>query len=141
MPVEASLVNQLEEMIFNNHRVTEPKLKRVRENHPLLLVAYCENQAIGFKLGYLIPETEKFFSWLGGVRPDYRRQGIAQALLIHQEHFAHGLGVPSIYFTTYDRFPAMIQLGKKNEYRLIKSEMDDGEMKFWYEKAFGSAQK
>ncbi len=106
----------------------------VQNNNPLLLIAFDGEKPIGFKLGYVIPDTRTFFSWLGGVHPDYRKQGIAQQLLDLQEKTAMERGLETIYFTTYDRFPAMINLGKKNDYKLTGTEIDAEELKYWYKK-------
>jgi len=121
-------------MIFNTRYITQRKFEYAQTNNPLLLVAYNGNDPIGFKLGYEIPATKTFFSWLGGVHSDHRRQGIANSLLALQEESVRDAGLEKIYFTTFDRFPEMINLGKKNLYQLNKSELDDGEMKYWYEK-------
>lgn len=121
-------------MVFNNSRSTEEKLDYVRKNQSMLLVAFDDEKQVGFKLGYVIPGTRTFFSWLGGVHPDYRRRGIGQQLLEQQESIAKDLKMDTIYFTSYDRFEAMITLGKKNGYGLLKAEEDSGEMKYWYQK-------
>ena len=121
-------------MIFQNHKLTDKKLDLIRTNQPLFLVAYDMQRPIGFKLGYVIPDTLTFFSWLGGVHPDYRRQGIARELLLQQEMAAREMGLNKIYFTTFAKFPAMIELGIKYGYELVQSELDGEEMKFWYEK-------
>lgn len=122
-------------MIFQNHRSTIEKLDRIKNQMPLLLVAFDGAKAIGFKLGYAIPDTATYYSWLGGVHQDYRRRGIAQELLERQEQKASDMGMTKIYFATYDRFPGMISLGEKNGYQLARSEVDNGELKYWYEKA------
>ncbi len=132
--LDMALIQKLEFMVFANHRVTKSKFDYVRANSPLLLVATHLEDIIGFKLGYIIPDTTTFFSWLGGVHPDYRRRGIAESLLKQQEASIKEKGMDTIYFTTYDKFPAMIQLGKKHHYELVKTEQDDGEIKYWYEK-------
>ena len=41
-------------------------------------------QLVGFKLGYAHTPT-RYYSWLGGVDPEYRRQGIAGGLM-HRQH-------------------------------------------------------
>ncbi|MEM1081592.1 MAG: GNAT family N-acetyltransferase, partial [Pseudomonadota bacterium] len=42
----------------------------------LVLVAEIEGEAAGFKVGYPLSENT-FYSWLGGVLPGYRQQGVA----------------------------------------------------------------
>ena len=121
-------------MIFGNARVTASRLEKIQQQHPLLLIAYDGESPIGFKLGYVIEGVRTFFSWLGGVDSNYRRQGIAQALLDFQEHHVKNVGIATIYFTTFDRFPAMIQLGKKNNYVKVKTALKGGEKKYWFEK-------
>lgn len=128
------MLQQLEKMVFGETRLTQEKLERALANNPLLLSAQNEGQVLGFKFGYQIPDTATFFSWIGGVHRDFRRQGIAQSLLEHQERFAEILGLEKIYFTTFDRFQGMIALGLKNGYSLTHSELDEDETKFWYSK-------
>ncbi|MBT4035963.1 MAG: GNAT family N-acetyltransferase [Candidatus Marinimicrobia bacterium] len=132
--VELNTVNSLERMIFGKARATESRLEKIRQQNALLLVAYDGDRQIGFKLGYAVEGAQTFFSWLGGVHENYRRQGIAQALLDSQEHHVKAMGIAAIYFTSFDRFPAMIQLGRKNNYILVKTAMDSGEKKYWFEK-------
>ena len=128
------MVKSLERMIFGEARVTESRLEKIRQQNALLLIAYDGDSPIGFKLGYVVEGTQTFFSWLGGVHENYRRQGIAQALLDFQEHEVKSMGISTIYFTSFDRFPEMIQLGKKNNYTLVKTALDGGENKYWFEK-------
>ena len=53
------------------------RLAHVHE--PLLCRALADGAMIGFKLGYRRGDA-LFYSWLGGVDPDFRRRGIADAL-------------------------------------------------------------
>lgn len=132
--LELNIINSLEMMIFGNSRVTKSRIEKIRQQNPLLLVAYIDDNPIGFKLGYVIEGGQTFFSWLGGVGAAFRRQGIAQSLLDAQEDHVRGMGVSAIYFTSFDRFPAMIELGKKNNYIKVKTALRDGENKYWFEK-------
>ena len=127
-------MNTLEEMVFNSHRASDSKLAEITEKNGLLLIAYHGEDPVGFKLGYATAPDRIFFSWLGGVHKNFRRQGIAQNLLIKQESLVEDMGIRTIYFTSFDRFPAMISLGKKNGYKLVRKEIDKAEMKYWYEK-------
>jgi GNAT superfamily N-acetyltransferase len=48
---------------------------------PLLILARsADNTLIACKIGYEYSD-DVFYSWFGGVRPDYRKQGIAQSLM------------------------------------------------------------
>lgn len=132
--LELNIVNSLETMIFGKARVSESRLEKIRQQNALLLIAYNGDTPIGFKLGYVIEGSKTFFSWLGGVDRDHRRQGIAQALMETQESMVRKGGIKIIYFTSFDRFPAMIQLGKKNNYILVKTALDGSENKYWFEK-------
>ncbi|WP_447724112.1 N-acetyltransferase family protein [Sphingomonas koreensis] len=53
------------------------RLKHV--DAPLLCRALADGELIAFKLGYRRGGA-LFYSWLGGVDPDFRRRGIADAL-------------------------------------------------------------
>lgn len=132
--LELKLITKLEDMVFNNHRTTKNKLANIQGKRALFLVAYQDAKPVGFKLGYVPSDKQAFFSWLGGVHTDYRRQGIAESLLLEQEHRVAEMGLKTIYFTTFDRFPAMIKLGEKNGYACTKSIIDGSELKYWYEK-------
>lgn len=48
-------------------------------DEPLLCRALAGGGMVGFKLGYRRGDA-LFYSWLGGVDPDFRRRGIAEAL-------------------------------------------------------------
>jgi len=132
--LDLALINKLEQMVFGASRITAEKLEQIITKQAVLLVAYRSEQPIGFKLGYQIPETLIFFSWLGGVHPEYRRQGIAQHLLDRQEYIVRKLALKKIYFTSFDRFSGMIRLGQINGYHLTRTALDNGERKYWFEK-------
>lgn len=50
---------------------------------PLLCRALAGGELVGFKLGYRRGDA-LFYSWLGGVDPDWRRRGIADRLIMLQ---------------------------------------------------------
>lgn len=114
--------------------MTAPRLEKILHQDPLLVVAFDGHRPVGFKFGYVVKENLKFFSWLGGVDSEYRRRGIGQALLDFQEQYVKNLGIPILYFTSFDRFPAMIALGKKNMYVKVRTAEERGEKKYWFEK-------
>ena len=44
------------------------------------IVALLDGRVVGFKLGFC-DRPERFYSWMGGVHPDFRRRGIARELM------------------------------------------------------------
>ena len=50
---------------------------------------------IGFKAGYALTE-QRYYSWLGGVHPEGRRQGIATRLAQAQHHWLAGRGYTTV---------------------------------------------
>ena len=83
----------------------------------LILIARVDGEYAGYKLGYeLSPQT--FYSWLGAVVPQFRRRGVAKALLCYQESWVAESGYSAIEVKSMNRFPAMLQLLIANEYRI-----------------------
>ncbi|EPT7002192.1 GNAT family N-acetyltransferase [Cronobacter malonaticus] len=82
------------------------------------LVAYDGAEPVGFKLGYESAPGE-FYSWLGGVVPAYRRDGVAQQLLETQECWARENGYQRLYVKTRNQFRAMLMLLVRNGYEVI----------------------
>jgi predicted GNAT superfamily acetyltransferase len=64
----------------------------VRITDPCLVAARrADGSLAGFKLGYR-RGTALFYSWLGAVHPDSRRQGIARELTLRQHDWAKAQG-------------------------------------------------
>lgn len=85
----------------------------------LLLFAEQNGQVVGFKVGYAGMGYNTFYSWLGGVLPQYRRNGIARLLADCQEEWAAAHGYDRIVFKTRNRFNAMLLFGLKNGFSII----------------------
>ena len=52
----------------------------------LVIVAMDGKRVIGYKIGYEL-DNRTFYSWLGGVDPNYRGQGIASMLMEKQHQY------------------------------------------------------
>ncbi len=94
---------------------------RVGDKPALLLVAYHDNQLAGVKVGYEQSE-DTFYSWLGGVVPEYRRYGVAQALLEFQQEWVTKKGYAFLTVKSRNRFPAMLRLLLRNGYAITSCE-------------------
>ncbi|MGL4476149.1 MAG: GNAT family N-acetyltransferase [Shewanella sp.] len=75
----------------------------------LILIASHNDKPMAYKIGYEISDTE-FYSWLGGVAPNYRKQGVATKLREQQELWALNHGYSAISVKSMNQYQAMLQL-------------------------------
>ena len=91
--------------------------KRIDHVPHLILTAHSDNLTIGCKVGY---EREgRFYSWIGAVLPEYRKNGIATALADHQEEWARKQGYSSIWMKTRNCFPGMLIMAIGRGFKII----------------------
>jgi len=95
--------------------------QRLGHRESIALIAYVDGNPAGFKLGYQINDR-LFYSWLGGVLPDYRRYGVAQSLLVAQENMCRTKGYCWLQVKTRNCFPGMMRLLIKNKFQIISLE-------------------
>jgi GNAT superfamily N-acetyltransferase len=94
--------------------------ERLKYRLHLGLVAEKEGELLGFKVGYQSDTPDTFYSWMGGVRPEFRKMGIADALAEYQEEWGREKGFKAVFFKTRNRFPAMISFGLKRGFKIIE---------------------
>lgn len=87
-PFERNLVEALASLSVEVFGVAIDDLQWRLEKMPNVSVICARNEGrlIGFKAGYAMSQT-KYYSWLGGVHPDFRRQGIASQLMELQHNW------------------------------------------------------
>ena len=111
--------------------------ERLKHRLHLGLVAEKDGELLGFKVGYQSDTPDTFYSWMGGVRPEFRNQGIADALAEYQENWAKEKGFKAIYFKTRNRFPAMITFGLSRGFKIMevipKGGVEDYRVVMWKE--------
>ena len=91
--------------------------KRLGGVRHLLLGAYIDNQAVGFKIGY--ERADYFYSWMGGVVPQYRKMGVASKLAVHQEKWANEQGFKTVVFKTRNHLTQMLLFALSNGFQII----------------------
>lgn len=84
----------------------------------LTILAFSGDKLVGFKLGYQIDLT-KFYSWLGGVDRDFRKQGIADELMKRQHSWCRNHGFSIIQTKTKNSFKPMLILNIKHGFDII----------------------
>jgi len=104
-------------------------LQRLSNTQYLILVAEKDQQVVGFKVGYDRYRDGSFYSWLGGVLPENRKDGIAAQLANEQEKWVSEHGFGSITLKTRNRFRAMLIFALKNGFLIenieIKENVED----------------
>ena len=75
-------------------------------------------EIVGFKIGYAVGAT-RYHSWLGGVRADQRRLGIARRLMDAQHAWAKAHGYSSIETATTQDNAAMLTLNLQAQFSVI----------------------
>ncbi len=111
---------------FDGRTTLQKLTSRIADKPHLILIACVETLPIGYKIGYQL-NNDEFYSWLGGVSPKYRKQGIATALRHAQEKWAKQHGYKSISVKSMNRYPAMLQLLISSGYQ-ISGYIDNGDV-------------
>ena len=116
------------------YKLTEYQ-KRCAENH-LLLIAFMDKKLVGFKVGYDRFKDGSFYSWLGGVLPQYRRQRVASMLANKQEGWARERGYTSIHLKTWKKHQAMLELCRYRGFTIIEEipKNPETESRIWLKK-------
>ncbi|MBW8349658.1 GNAT family N-acetyltransferase [Bacillus sp. IITD106] len=123
---------QIHEHIF--HDSSELIRKMVNKRKLLIHVAFIDSQVVGYKIGYEL-SSEKFYSWLGGVDPNYRNLGIATKLMDKQHEFLREHGYKMVQTKTKNRWRQMLILNLKNGFNIMDTYTDkNGEIKIILEK-------
>lgn len=115
----------------------EPVYREKLDGKPHLILIACEGLfPVGFKVGYQREGDGSFYSWMGGVMPDYRRKHIARLLAEAQESWAREHGYHRIVCKTRNRHQAMLLFALKNGFRItaVDPQPDPEENRIWLEK-------
>ena len=109
--------------------------------HPLFSVAFQGSQVIGYKIGYELTNG-KFYSWLGGVHPEYRCLGVASKLMDIQHHYLEKEGYKVVQTKTLNKWRSMIILNIKSGFDITETYIDrHGKLKIVLEKELNKGRK
>lgn len=93
---------------------------RLREMPRSSLFVARAPELIGFKLGYAVASA-RYYSWLGAVHREWRRQGIALGLLERQHRWLQEQGFTAVETATVPDNVAMLSLNLRAGFRVIGS--------------------
>ena len=116
----ATRVSQLSNEIpeFLNPYPTKEYLLRLSQKKCLIELAVDNGKDVGFKIGYELNQTS-FYSWMGGVHPEFRKQGIAKMLAKQQESWAIQQGFKFIQMKTRNNLKNMLHFSLSNGFYII----------------------
>ena len=115
---ELKQLEGLYKSIFEDAK-TDFFLKRIQENeHLCSIIAFKNKTPIGLKIGYNYNKTT-FYSWVGGILPGHRKQGIAKKLAKLQEQWAKEHYYSILRTKSMNQFKPMMILNLKNGFNIV----------------------
>lgn len=112
-------IDQMEQVIFPTPLSKERIIEGLRGKVDMVgLIAVDGERLCGFKIGFQrSPDT--FYSWIGGVTPDYRQRGIAKSLMTRQHEIAKELGYKYIRTSTKNKYREMLVLNIRSGFDIV----------------------
>lgn len=111
------LIRRLNVTIFDDEHI----INTFERDDLMMLIAWVDERAVGFKIGYQFDPTS-FYSAKGGVREEYRRKGIARALLYAMLAEARDRGYESFLYDTFpNKHPGMTVMGLEEGFEVIRA--------------------
>ncbi|MCL2915110.1 GNAT family N-acetyltransferase [Shewanella corallii] len=109
---------------FDSRHDLDALVSRLQGQPHLALLSFVEGELAGFKLGYALDDTT-FYSWLGGVLPEFRNLGLAKSMLVAQESWAKTKGYQSMEVKTMNCYAPMLTMLVSNGYQVTALAAND----------------
>ena len=108
---------------LRNPHSNEVYEQRLAGKQHIILIAIDGDKKVGFKVGYdKFQDGKNFYTWMGGVLPDFRKKGIADALAQQQEAWIKSKGYESVILKTRNQHRGMLIFALKNNFKIIDIE-------------------
>jgi GNAT superfamily N-acetyltransferase len=127
-PFSAEFEQQLSELsrvVFTQRYPDDLDWRLARMPDATVTVARAGDALVGFKVGYAVTKT-RYYSWLGGVHPDFRRQGIAAKLMDAQHTWVREAGYSAVETATTPENRTMLALNLRHGFTVIGNYTRDG---------------
>ena len=114
------IIRALNTVIFEEERI----INTFEREDLLMLMAFVEDEPVGFKIGYR-QSKYIFYSAKGGVLAAYRRQGIARVMLYDMIDRVRKKGYQRFAFDTFpNKHPGMTILGLEEGFTVAKADFN-----------------
>ena len=126
-------IQQVHSAVFDGAILKEEKLEQ--KLNLLAVIALEEGIVAGFKLGYEQPDGV-FYSWLGGVHPQFQQRGVAMKCMTAQHEWCKKHGYSRVRTYGRNEKKAMLIVNLKAGFEIISTFTDaKGRHKIVFEKA------
>lgn len=113
-----------------------PEIDEQAARDLLTLLAWADDELVGFKMGYM-RKPGHFYSWLGGVRADFRGHGIASELMRRQHDWCQQNGFRAVRTHTRNQWRDMLILNLRHGFDIIGTFLnEEGTVNIMLEKQF-----
>ena len=113
-----SIHQQIPEFQIDSTTSTQLQERINSVKHPIILVAYINQQPVGYLMGY--ERYSSFYIWLAGVLPTQRRQGVLVQLMNEIEQWASKRNYQSLTIKTRNCFKSMLLFLISHDFKLIE---------------------
>jgi predicted GNAT superfamily acetyltransferase len=95
---------------------------RLREKSDLLTLVFEDEhgRAVAYKIGYR-QTADTFYSWIGGVLPECRGQGLAARLMLRQHAWAAERGYRFVETKTLNRWRKMLIINLQHGFDIVET--------------------
>ncbi|MGX6443654.1 GNAT family N-acetyltransferase [Neobacillus sp. K501] len=122
---DADVLNGILELHKDIFGTTNDLINKMASKPQLLVITAMDGKkVIGYKIGYAI-DSNKFYSWLGGVDTNYRKHGIASVLMEKQHHYLKENGYKVVQTKTMNKWRKMLIINIKNGFDVIDTYTDE----------------
>lgn len=128
MEISVELIHQFDESVgnrivafsqtvpeFGESYAFEEYRKRLEGKVCLIQFAQVKGKDAGFKIGYEL-KPGLFYSWMGGVHPEFRKIGVAKSLAQSQEQWVKTKGYGYIRMKTRNYLKNMLHFALSNAF-------------------------
>jgi GNAT superfamily N-acetyltransferase len=135
-PELVSAVTGLAAAVFDTLDVPDFEWRLANLPEASLALASSPSGLLGFKFGHAL-SSKRYQSWLGGVHPNARRQGIARRLMALQHEWAADRGFSSIETSAAHDNAAMLAVNRAAGFAIIGEYERDGLRRLIHHKRLG----